>query len=134
MSVDFTAPVAVALDSLRACFPDARLDIEPDGSGGARVAVQPIPLSPVYMQETTWVGGHIVPQFPYADIYPLFVRGDIARRDSRPLGEGLSPGHMFLNRSAVQVSRRSPHRDPNLELASHKFLKVLQWLNLHPGA
>jgi hypothetical protein len=125
--------VSVALENLRACFPESQIVVEPDGAGGARVLVEPVQLSATYVQSETWVAGHLVPQLPYADIYPLFVRGDLARRDGRPLGSGLSAGQMFFGRSAVQASRRSNRRDPSIELAGHKFLKVIEWLRSHPG-
>ena len=133
MSTGLNASVSEAVENLRACFPHSQLVIESDGGGGARVAVEAVQLSDVYVQNETWVAGHLVPQLPYADIYPLFVRGDLARRDGRPLGTGLSAGHMFLGRSAVQASRRSNRRDPAIELAGHKFLKVIEWLRTHPG-
>jgi hypothetical protein len=133
VSAPLSAPVAIAVENLRACFPNSELFIEPDGNGGARVAVEPAELSGAYVQNETWIAAHLVAQLPYADIYPLFVRGDLARRDARALGTGLSPGHMFLGRSAVQVSRRSNRRDPAIELAGHKFLKVMEWLRAHPG-
>ncbi|MGB5102531.1 MAG: hypothetical protein WBO04_04330 [Steroidobacteraceae bacterium] len=134
MSLPINAPVSAAIENLHACFPSSEIVIEPDGNGGARVAVETVELSDAYVQNTTWLAGHLVSQLPYADIYPIFVRGDLARRDGRPLGTGLSPGHMFLNRSAVQASRRSNRRDPALELAGHKFLKVIEWLRTHSGA
>lgn len=133
MSANLVGSVAAAVENLRACFPDSEIRIEADGSGGARVAVEDVTLGPPYLQASTWLAGHLVPQLPYADIYPLFVRGDLVRADARPLGGGLSNGHMFLGRSAVQVSRRSARRDPTIELAGHKFLKVIEWLRQHNG-
>lgn len=133
MNAELNASVSAAVENLRACFPDSELHIESDGSGGARVAIEAVQLSATYVQDSTWIAGHLVPQLPYADIYPLFVRGDLTRRDGRPLGSGLSAGHMFLGRSAVQASRRSNRRDPAMELAGHKFLKVVEWLRTHSG-
>lgn len=133
MSTPLNATVSAAIENLRACFPDSEILVEPDGGGGARVAVEAVELSDIYAQNVTWIAGHLVPQLPYADIYPLFVRGDLTRRDARPLGAGLSIGQMFLGRRAVQASRRSTRRDPAIELAGHKFLKVIEWLRTHPG-
>lgn len=133
MSSSVLAPVAVAIADLRSCFPGSELRVEPDGAGGARVAVERVELSSIYRQTETWIAGHFVPQLPYADVYPLFVRGDLARVDGRALGTGLSQGHMFLERTAVQVSRRSNRRDPAVEMVSHKFLKVIEWIKQHPG-
>ena len=133
MSTKLNASVEAAVENLHACFSDSEILVESDGNGGARVAVETVQLSDAYVQPETWIAGHLVPQLPYADIYPLFVRGDLARRDGRPLGGGLSSGQIFLGRSAVQASRRSNRRDPALELAGHKFLKVIEWLRTHPG-
>jgi len=133
VNTQLNASVSAAVENLRACFPNSQIVIEPDGNGGARVAIETVELSGIYVQNTTWIAGHLVPQLPYADIYPLFVRGDLARRDGRPLGSGLSAGQMFLGRGAVQASRRSNRRDPSIELAGHKFLKVIEWLRTHPG-
>lgn len=133
MSTDVNTAVLDAIENLRACFPSSQIVVEPDGNGGARVAVEYVPLNDIYVQNETWVAGHLVPQLPYADIYPLFVRGDLARRDGRPLGSGLSAGQMFLGRNAIQASRRSNRRDPAIELAGHKFLKVIEWLRTHSG-
>jgi hypothetical protein len=133
VNVALKAQVQAAIESIRACFPGKELLIEPDGTGGARVAVEAVELGGLYRQDQTWLAGHLSAQLPYADIYPLFVRGDLARRDGRPLGVSLTPGHMYLNRTAVQASRRSNRRDPAVELAGHKFLKVMEWLRTHSG-
>lgn len=133
MSASLNESVLAAIENLKACFPGSALSVEPDGAGGARVAVEGVSLSDIYEQKETWVAGHLVPQLPYADIYPLFVRGDLTRKDGKPLGAGLSAGHVFLNRSAVQASRRSNRRDPAIELVGHKFLKVIEWLRTHSG-
>jgi hypothetical protein len=134
VNAQINGSVIAAVDNLRACFPDSEIKVEPDGSGGARVAVECVALGAPYGQSDTWIAGHLVPQLPYADIYPLFVRGDLSRVDGKPLGTGLSSGHAFLGRSAIQVSRRSARRDPTIELAGHKFLKVIEWLRQHSGA
>ena len=33
--------------------------------------MEPVALGSRYRPETTWVGFHIPPQYPYADIYPV---------------------------------------------------------------
>jgi hypothetical protein len=124
--------VASAIDELKACFPDLDVIVEPDGSGGARVLIERVPLGGIYSTPDTWFGAHIPVQIPYADVYPHFIRGDLARNDGKPLGEALSNGHAFMNRSAVQASRRSNGRDPSIETAALKFLKVLEWIRSRP--
>ena len=127
-----THEVETAIKGLKASFPGAAIEIEEDGAGGARVRVESAEICAQYQQRTTWLGGHLPPQIPYADVYPLFVRGDLSRADGRALGEAMSNGHTFMGRSAVQVSRRSNARDPNIETPAMKFLKVLAWINGRP--
>ncbi len=124
--------VAAAIEELKESFPGSEVAVEPDGAGGARISIQSVPLGGFYLSDETWIGAHIPVQIPYADVYPLFVRGDLARRDSRPLGEALASGHAFMGQSAVQVSRRSNWRDPNIETPALKFLKVIEWLRSRP--
>lgn len=126
-------PVAEALDVLEATFPEARFSTAADGAGGVRVVIDALDLGISYVTPSSWMGGHLVAQLPYADVYPLFVRGDLSRRDGRPLGAGLSAGHVFEGRSAVQASRRSNRKDPMIETVAAKFLKVVEWIRRHPG-
>jgi hypothetical protein len=123
-----TPVVQQAIRELEATFSPATLHVEEDGNGGARVLVESVPLCDLYAQSESWIGGHILAQTPYADVYPLFVRGDLQRVDGRALGDGMAPGHMFMNRPSIQVSRRSNGRDPAIEMPVLKFLKVLEWL------
>jgi hypothetical protein len=122
-------PVQKALDDIKACFKPKDFEVEPDGAGGARVRFGPVKLSKTYQQRETWVAGHVPPQVPYADIYPVFVRGDLARADGAALAAPITPGHIFMGQPAVQVSRRSNRRDPAFETAALKFMKVIDWLN-----
>lgn len=70
---------------------------------------------------------------PGADIYPMFVRDDLARRDNAPLGEGLQrttlswPGQP-VQRPVVQVSRRTRGGAFASQTAAQKVEKVLEWL------
>ncbi len=126
--VAFSENVVRAIEELRATFPLAALISEADGNGGARVLVEPIQLSDIYVQRETWIGGHIPVQIPYADVYPLFVRGDLSRVKGGTLGDAMAVGHAFMNRAAVQVSRRSNARNSEIETPALKFLKVIEWI------
>lgn len=125
------AEVERAVAEIRAAYPDTSVTITDDGEGGAYVTVEEVPLSDRYEQPVTWAGFRITFQYPYADTYPHFVRGDLVRRDGGPLGDGISPG-TFLDLPALQVSRRSNHLDPRTETALLKLEKVLQWLRTRP--
>ena len=126
------APVQQAIAELKATFDPSAVVAEDDGQGGAFVIVESVVLNGPYLQKETWMGFHLTGQFPYADIYPVFVRGDLHRCDGKPLGDGVSPGHNFRNRGAVQVSRKSNGRDPLIETASAKVLKVRRFLETRP--
>ena len=123
-----TPAVEQAVREVEATFLPSPIVIEDDGSGGARIIVESAVLCGLYKQSDSWIGGHVMAQTPYSDVYPLFVRGDLQRADGRALGDGMAPGHMFMNRPAIQVSRRSNGRDPTIEMPVLKFLKVLEWL------
>jgi hypothetical protein len=123
-----TTAVAKAIEEIRACFPDCPLEAIPDGSGGAFVTLTKFPLGPPWAQPDTWIGFQITFQYPYADVYPHFVRPDLARADGKPLGAGLGQNARFRDQPAVQISRKSNKLNPATDTAKLKLLKVLQWL------
>lgn len=119
--------VAEAVDEIRTMFEDATVTVREDGEGGAFVRIEPVDPGAPYAQRETWIGFRITAQYPYADVYPLFVRADLARADGQPLGEALS-GSAFEDQPAVQVSRRSNHLNPATDTAALKVLKALAWM------
>ncbi|MGE2721220.1 hypothetical protein [Mycolicibacterium celeriflavum] len=121
-----TPEVVDAIAEIREAFPGATVDVREDGDG-VSVIVDPVNPGPPYVQRATWVGFRITFQYPYADVYPHFVRGDLARVDGAALGEGLTVT-TFENRHAVQVSRRSNRLNPAADTAVLKLTKVLHWL------
>jgi hypothetical protein len=121
------ASVFAAIDELEAAYPGVAVSHREDDEGGAFVIVDPVSLGPPYVQATTWVGFHLPFNYPFADVYPHFVRGDLARLDGQALGEGTSGG-TFEERPAIQLSRRSPRRDAGVDTAVLKLDRVLGWL------
>ena len=126
-----THDVEQAIRDIRAAYPDTEVDVVEDGAGGAKVVVRAIPLSEIYTQRETWFGFHIADAYPYADVYPHFVRPDLQRVDGRPLGNGTSSAP-FLDKNAIQLSRRSSRLNPATDTALLKLQKVLRWLNDGP--
>jgi hypothetical protein len=120
--------VEQAVKSLREAFPHAALAIEDDGKGGAYVRIEPVELGPQFIPQRTWVGGHLPPQLPYADVYPLFIGSDVARADGVAFSAPITPGHNFLGKPALQISRRTNRLDPEVQTPALKFQKVLHWL------
>jgi len=133
--------VEKAIDALYGQYGRDRVLTADDREGGTYVIVEGVQLGTPFAQPDSWIGFHIPSTCPYADVYPHFVRGDISRTDNAPLGEGFSTGSNFPDpaaliqpgamapRAAVQISRRSNHKDmAGLETPLHKLLKVMKWL------
>jgi hypothetical protein len=127
----FTAAVDEAVRQLKAGLPEFPWDVREDGQGGAILIGDGLALGGPWLQGDTWIGFRIAFNYPYADVYPHFVRGDLARRDGGPLGEALS-ATTFEGRAAIQISRASNRRDPSHETALLKLLKVMTWLRERP--
>lgn len=120
--------VEKAIEEIRLSFPGKELVIAEDTEGGARVIVEEVDLGPPFQQAHSWFGFHVTSSYPYADVYPHFVRPDLSLAVGQPLGEGTSSGQNFLGRSAIQVSRRSNRLNPKTDTAALKLLKVIEWL------
>jgi len=120
-----------AIAEVKVAYPESILTIREDGEGGAYVILEELDPGELYVQRKTWVGFRITFQYPYADTYPHFVRGDLTRVDGRALGEGTG-STTFEGRTAIQLSRRSNHLDPRTETVLIKLQKVLAWLATHP--
>lgn len=125
----FKPAVAQAIRDVLAQFEPTDVKLEADGQGGARIVFGPVRLGDTYDQQETWIGAHVPPLVPYCDIYPVFLRGDLRRKDGKALTAPLTQNHTFMSQSATQVSRRSNRRDARRETVSMKLLKVLHWVN-----
>lgn len=124
-----TDAVQVAVDEVRRTFPDLSVKAEPDGQGGVYVVIRDVDVGNLYTEPSTWLGFHISYLYPGSDVYPHYVRPDLARADGAAHGPGLSATTWaFGATSALQVSRRSNRWDPRVDTAALKALKVLAWL------
>lgn len=97
--------VAQAIIEIVATFGDGRVRAWADGTGGAQVVIDDVPLSSTWTTASTWVGFAVSHLVPEADTYPHYVRADLGYTDGRPLTVPLSPAS-FAGIPAVQVSRR----------------------------
>ena len=121
--------VADAIRQLKAQFGDVRVAVVDTADGGARVVVEALELGPPFAQAESWFGFTLAPLYPYADVYPHFIRADASRTDGRPLGVPIHVNNSFYGRPAVMVSRRTRlvgPASPNNALL--KLLKVQSWL------
>lgn len=124
--------VSTAIEELKRQFNSAAFTVRDDGQGGAHVVMEPVSLGPRYRPEHTWVGFHIPAQYPYADIYPVFVGAELKRVDGGAFVAPVTPGHQFEGRAAIQVSRRSGAAQNGLQKVTAKILKILDFLEKLP--
>ena len=120
--------VSTSIEELKNQFKESKLTIREDGQGGAYVLLNPVSLSEKFFPNNTWMGFQIPAQYPYADIYPVFIGSEIRRKDGLPLSGPITPGHHFEGRTALQVSRRNGSAQSGLQKAPWKILKVLDFL------
>jgi len=126
-----TREVGAAVQEIAVAYADCAVETVEDEQGGAFVTLTDVPIDDRYVQGTSWIGFHVTHAYPYADVYPHFVRHDLSRRDGKPLGEGTSIGS-FRGQPAIQLSRRANRHNPATDTALLKLQKVLRWLNGRP--
>ncbi|MDA8172838.1 MAG: hypothetical protein M0Z48_13535 [Nitrospiraceae bacterium] len=120
--------ISGAIEELKRQFSASSFGVREDGQGGAYVVIEPVILGPKYRPESTWVGFHIPGQYPYADIYPVFIGENVVRADGIAFVAPLTRGHRFEGRPAIQISRRNSAAQTVSQKASAKILKVLDYL------
>ena len=119
--------VEQAVDELRTVYGDEEVAVVPRDDGGAIVTIASIDVGTTYSPRWTWLKFAIGFQYPYADIYPLFVRPDLIRVDGRPHGQAISMSSLE-GESALQLSRKNNHLNPEIDTAVRKVRKVIEWL------
>jgi hypothetical protein len=124
--------VSSGIEELRRQFSASIFTVREDGQGGAYVIVEPVVLGQKFRPDSTWLGFHIPPQYPYADIYPVFIGANVARANGVPFAVPVTPGHIFEGRPAIQVSRRNSVAQSGLQKVGAKILKVLDFLEKLP--
>lgn len=120
--------VATAVEELKRQFSTSTFAVREDGQGGAYVIMEPVELGAKFVPAATWVGFQIPAQYPYADIYPVFIGVDVKRADGIAFQPPVTPGHSFESRGAIQISRRSAAAQSGSQKAVAKILKVLNFL------
>jgi len=123
-----TPAIQAAVTEIEQAFPGHRIELTPENQGGAYVIVHDLAIGEGYIPATTWAGFLITFQYPYADVYPHFVRPDIKRINNTNLPQGFSGPTIWNEFQAIQVSRRSNRWKPGIDTAATKLAKVLDWI------
>jgi hypothetical protein len=124
--------VSNGIEELKKQFDPSPLVVREDGQGGAYVIIESVLLGSRYQPSSIWLGFHMTAQYPYADIYPIFIAGAVTRTDGVAFVAPVTPGHQFEGRPAIQVSRRNAAAQNGLQKATVKILKVLDFLERLP--
>lgn len=123
-----TVEVSTAIEELKRQFSTSSMTVREDDQGGAYIVMEPVELGAKFRPTATWVGFQIPAQYPYADIYPVFIGTDVQRADGVAFQAPVTPGHNFEGRGAIQISRRSAVAQSGSQKAVTKILKVLDFL------
>ncbi len=120
--------VSKAIEELKLQFGSSNVTANEDGQGGAYVFIEPVPIGPRFRPESTWFGFHVTAQYPYADIYPLFMAPNVTRVDNKPFVPPITPNGGFQGKPAIQISRRNSAAQGGQQKAVAKILKVIDFL------
>lgn len=120
--------VTSAIAELKRAFPSSTIEVVDDGQGGAFFTICEIDLGERYQPRLAWLGAHIPAQYPYADIYPLFMDPQVQRSDGIAFQAPVTRGANFNGRPAIQISRRNNHAHSHPQTAVSKIVKVLDFL------
>ena len=120
--------VADAIEDLRKAFAPSEFTVTEDAQGGAHVIIETVEIGPRFLPPVTWMGGHIPALYPAADIYPVFMGAEVRRLDGKEFEAPVTRGHTFLDRSAIQISRRNNQIHLGSQTARAKFAKILDFL------
>ena len=120
--------VEEAVAEVRAAFSGHGVVATPVGDGGVDVTVEGLDLGERYEPRETFVGFRIDRLYPHSDVYPHFVRPDLAKSDGTALpNPGMVPNQQWQGQPAVMISRRSTRWDPHRDTAAGKLHKVIEW-------
>jgi hypothetical protein len=124
--------VSRAIAELQRAFPSSEIDVTEDGQGGSYFTLKDLDLGEGYTPQHAWLGAHIPAQYPYADIYPVFMDPSVQRTDGKSFDVPITHGASFNGIPAIQISRRNNHAHMHPQTAVAKIVKVLDFLEKLP--
>jgi hypothetical protein len=120
--------VSTAIEELKLQFAPSNVIVREDAQGGAFVTIESVGIGPKYIPAETWLGFQITAQYPYADIYPVFMEANVVRADGGVFNAPVTRGHTFEGRPAIQISRRNSVAQNGQQKAASKILRVIDFL------
>ncbi len=131
--------VALAINEITDAGIGTGVRTREDADGGAYVIVDGTAIGDSFSPATTWIGFHILWTCPDADVYPHFADPSL-----KYIGSGETPNQhpegnlpTAITRGAtmpgfeipaIQISRRSNHRNPETDSTLQKLLRIIEFL------
>jgi hypothetical protein len=119
-------PVSAAIEEIAAEFDGTRS--EPDGEGGAFVAVEGIEIGERWAPQVITLEFQLLFNYPFAAIYPYYAPAELRRADGGELPPALQQVG-WRERQVTQVSLRSTHWDPRHDSALSKLKQAQHWFH-----
>jgi Prokaryotic E2 family E len=121
---DVAAPVELAIGELDSDFD--RIEVEPDGAGGAFLTIKNLELGEGWKPPHSDIAFQILFNYPYAPVYPFYVTAALERADGGAFPQALQRV-TWRGREAVQVSLRANRWQPQHDNASGAVTQVRHW-------
>lgn len=120
-----TSEVDEAIAEIGAEFDE--VDSEPDGEGGAYVAVAGIETLGRWLPDPLTLEFRILFNYPHAAIYPFYATPELALAVPGPLPQAIQRV-VWRERQVTQISLSSPHWSPQHDSALSKLKLAQRWL------
>jgi hypothetical protein len=126
-----TPELNIAVEEIQRAFPENSITIKEEVNGDLYMVISDLEIGEQYTPKTSWLGFKLTFQYPFADVYPHYIDGNIRRSDGASFGEGIHLNQTFAglpDRSSIMLSRRSNRWNPATDTAALKLIKVLDWI------
>jgi hypothetical protein len=131
--------VVAAIKELEAALIGGAVRIVEDRDGGAHMVVDDVAIGDSFSPRSSWIGFHVAWTYPDSDVYPHFMDAGVRYVGSGPAPNQHPEGNLpaALTRGAtmpgfglpaIQISRRSNHRNPDIDTAAQKLLRIADFL------
>jgi len=116
--------ISIALAELEGEYEDVL--VEPDGVGGAYIAVRPLPFGDLWLPKEDIVEFAMAYNYPFAPIYPFYAEPGLRLADGGTQPPALQQVE-WRGRQRTQISLRARRWEPAHDTASTALRMVTHW-------
>lgn len=125
--------LSVAVDEVRATFPELSVDTKLNDDGSVWVVVKDVYLGDQWSPDHSSVSFTISTQYPYAECYPHYLEASVKKTDGSPLGDAVHASQRTpQGDEAVMVSQVNRQFSNIPDTAAVKLVKVVDWIRSRP--